>query len=43
MVAAFEHAYGFYPRENVLDSGLLPAGIVSSPHFRSTHLPIFLS
>ena len=40
MVAALERAYGFYSRENVLDSGLMPAGIVSQPHFRSADLPI---
>jgi hypothetical protein len=40
MVAALEYAYGFYPRENVLDNGLMPAGIVSQPHFRSADLPI---
>jgi hypothetical protein len=37
MVAALEHAYGFYPRENVLDNGLMPAGIISQPHFRSAN------
>ena len=40
MVAAPEHGYDFYLRENVLDSGLMPAGIVSQPHFRSADLPI---
>jgi hypothetical protein len=37
MVAALEHAYGFYPRENVLESGLMLAGIISQPHFRSAN------
>jgi hypothetical protein len=37
MVAAREHAYGFYPRENVLESGLMLAGIISQPHFRSAN------
>jgi hypothetical protein len=40
MVAALEHPYRFYPRENVLESGLMLAGIVSQPHFRSAGLPI---
>jgi hypothetical protein len=33
MLAALEHAYGFYPRENVLESGLMLAGIIRSANY----------
>jgi hypothetical protein len=40
VVAALEHVYSFYPRENIPDSGLMLAEIVSQPHFPSVGLPI---
>jgi hypothetical protein len=33
MDAAPEHAYGFQPRENVLENGLMLAGVISQPTF----------
>jgi len=36
MAAALEHAYGFYPRENVLASGSMLDGTLSRLHVDST-------
>jgi len=36
IVAALEHAYGFYPRENVLDSALTLDRTISRLHVGST-------
>jgi hypothetical protein len=36
MIAALDAACGLHPLENVLESGLLLAGIISQPHLAQT-------